>query len=577
MLKPISAFILVLTIAACSPVHRSGPVTRDAVTAAWTSGMTIELPVFKRIAAERPVFAEQPVVNDKGYNVLIDLAHDCSFASLWELPDRLNKSGYRAIGSHASVNSVLNPKGCSRVRILYDPAEKIYPFAWWPNAPFDVIITEQSNPKAQPYTDAEITAMVQFVRKGGGLLIQGDCAGQENVADWSLNKLASTFGGRFNGQETQVAGIKWARMDLEKTWTSAISSLPKEVLAVREFGKGKVIICGNLSAIRKSGKEPAERNALADHLLSGIMALLTEFQKPAGGTLMLPQAMEGGGAIYPELEEKFSNIVFYYAANQKSELLRTVKEDVPRAQDFVQQRLPSVPTAEPMYLILCAGDGGGWAVNIYKPKENGIISLDGLGVLSIFGHELAHTMYGPANGDGKIAGIAPIPDRGEAHAGWFQGKVNALFNPDLLKKTNRECNSMFAYDPKGNAMDLAICYENEAMNRRWGYGKDWIKTWYIWQKIDDRYGPSWYPKWKWVQHTRWKDDPEHHLTWDEMVEDMSIAVGEDLFPFFIKVGTTLNKRRLPQIGFQGKTLKLSVAPIEVTPAGVVRMEEVGMK
>lgn len=561
------------------------------VTEAWTKGKTLELATFKKLATVLPVFAEQPVKADKGYNVLIDMAHECSFATLWDLPERLNRWGYRAIGSHATVNTVLDPRGLSRVRILYDTVNKVYPFAWWPNTRYDVIITEQSTPMAQNYTDEEIAALVQFVRKGGGLLVQGNAtrrggaavspadkgaADPPDIAEWTLNKLAAAFGAGFTLQDTTISGIRWARLQTGDEWTSVETdkriSVPRDVLAIRKFGKGRVIVCGNLSAIRKNSKDSDDRKALADSLLSAVMTALTEFQNPVGGTLHLPQTMEGGGAIYPELEDNFSNIVFYYAANQKTELLKTVKDDVPRAQTFVQQRLPSAPTAEPMYLILCAGGGGGWAVNIYKPKENGIISLDGHGILSIFGHELAHTMFGPPNDEGRIAGIAPIPDRGEAHAGWFQGKVNALFKPDLLDKANRECNSMFAYDPKGNAMDLATCYENEAMNQKWGYGKDWIKTWYIWQKIDDRYGPSWYPKWKWVQHTRWKNDPEHHLTWDEMVEDMSIAVGEDLFPFFIKVGTTLNKKRLEQIEFQGQMISLRIAPIEVTPAGPVRME-----
>lgn len=608
----LSTLLLLLLLSGCQGknlrVSDSEKSMSGQVTAAWTEGKTLGPTTLKKLATLQPLFAEQPVKKDKGYNILIDMAHECSFTTLWDLPERLNKSGYRAIGSHATVNTVLDPEGFSRVRILYDPVNKIYPFAWWPNAKYDVIITEQSTPEAQDYTAAEIAAMVQFVQKGGGLLIQGNAirmggpmsppvlsAGGHNSppvqTEWSLNNLAKAFGGKFTDQDTTISGIRWAQLELSNEWTSPnprdlppISSLgrrgdefPRNVLAIRNFGRGRVVMCGNLSAIRKNSKDTKERTELADSLLSRMMAVLTEFQKPVGGNLYLPQTMEGGGAIYPELEDNFSNIVFYYAANQKQELLKTVKEDVPKAQAFIQQRLPSVPTAEPMYLILCAGGGGGWAVNIYKPKENGIISLDGQGILSIFGHELAHTMFGPANDDGRIAGIAPIPDRGEAHAGWFQGKVNALFRPDLLDKANRECNSMFAYDPKGNAMDLATCYENEAMNQKWGYGKDWIKTWYIWQKIDDRYGPSWYPKWKWVQHTRWKDDPEHHLTWDEMVEDMSIAVGEDLFPFFIRVGTTLNKKRLEQIEFLGKTIKLSIAPIEVTPAGHVRMEEVVLK
>ena len=596
-MKLLLSLATLLLLCSCQPRTAETPLTAGEITEAWTSGKTLKLSDFEKITAQ-PLFAEQKVTGDRGYNVLIDMAHDCSFTTLWDLPERLNKSGYRAIGSHATVNTVLDPKGSSRVRVLYDTVNKIFPFAWWPNAKYDVIITEQSTQMAQDYTDIEISAMVDFVRKGGGLLIQGNVIRKgvtPDVNQWTLNKLTAAFGGKFTDQDTTISGIRWAKMELGGEWmplagTGTVAKdlalapslgrrgieLPQSVVAMRKFGKGRVVMCGNLSAIRKGGKDTEERKAQADSLLSVMMTALTEFQKPVGGTLFLPQTMEGGGAIYPELEDNFSNIVFYYAANQKPELLNTVKNDVPKAQAFIQQRLPSTPTAEPMYLILCAGGGGGWAVNIYKPKENGIISLDGHGILSIFGHELAHTMFGPANDDGKIAGIAPIPDRGEAHAGWFQGKVNALFKADLLDKANRECNSMFAYDPKGNAMDLATCYENEAMHQKWGYGKDWIKTWYIWQKIDDHFGPSWYPKWKWVQHTRWKNDPEHHLSWDEMVEDMSIAVGEDLFPFFIKAGTTLNKKRLEQIEFQGKVIRLKVAPMDLTPAGPVRMEEIRM-
>ena len=59
-----------------------------------------------------------------------------------------------------------------------------------------------------------------------------------------------------------------------------------------------------------------------------------------------------------------------------------------------------------------------------------------------------------------------------------------------------------------------------------------------------------------------------------MIEDMSIAVGEDLFPFFIKLGTTLDKKRLEQIDYNGATIKLPVAPIEVTLAGAVRIEAI---
>jgi hypothetical protein len=71
------------------------------------------------------------------------------------------------------------------------------------------------------------------------------------------------------------------------------------------------------------------------------------------------------------------------------------------------------------------------------------------------------------------------------------------------------------------------------------------------------------------------ETPEHRLTWEEMVEDMSIAVGEDLFPFFIASGTSLDKDRLESIDFQGETIELPIAEISITPAGKVNIEDIG--
>ncbi|MFC2128939.1 hypothetical protein ACFLRR_03585, partial [Bacteroidota bacterium] len=545
-------------------------LSTDEIDEYWKTGKTLPVEV-----TEAYPLPPQDLENDNGINVLVDLAHDCSFATLWNLQERLNKMGFRTAGSHATINTVLDPEGFSRVRIPYDTINKIFPFAWWPNAEYNVIITEQNSLKSQEYTTEEIQALLNFVNNGGGLLIQGKPAAKVRK-QWSLNTLCSEFGCMFTTKTEEKDGYKFAVLDISEEWEiMKQSDNGLALIARRMFGKGRIMINGDLSSIKTGRKDSEEKIADINKTLNENISWLAGSQEPVGGEACLPQPMWGGGGIYPELEGNFSGIVFYYAANQKPELLKTVTEDVPIAQEYVQKWLPSKPTDEPMYLLLAAGGGGGWAVNAYKPKENGIISLDPYGILSIFAHELAHTMHGPVNNDGIVAGNAPIPNRGEAHAGWFQGKVNAIFKPEKKDEANRNCNSVFDYDPQGNQLDLATHYENKALNEKWGKGKDWTKTWYMWQKLDDRYGPTWYPRWKWVQHTRWKNDPEHKLSWDEMVEDMSIAVGEDLFPFITKLGTTLNKSRLESIEFLGEIINLSPAPIEVTRGGPVRLDEIG--
>ena len=49
---------------------------------------------------------EQRVRNDTGINVLVDLAHQASFFTMWSLPGELRNHGFRATGSQASLDSV---------------------------------------------------------------------------------------------------------------------------------------------------------------------------------------------------------------------------------------------------------------------------------------------------------------------------------------------------------------------------------------------------------------------------------------------------------------------------------------
>ncbi len=572
LLQIAGLFVMLWIFISCQPENKIEieKFTPEVITEYWTSGKTLPLEV-----AEKFPFDLQKIEEDNGYNILIDLAHQCRFKSLWGFAPRLNNLGYRALTSHAAIHTVLNPDGLSRARIMYDKENKIFPFAWIRNPGINVIITEQSDPNAQEYLPEEQETIVKFVEEGGGLIITGAPVGdKDKLKEWSLNRLLKQFGAEFTAETDNYHGTGYSVIIAEKNWEVIKEGENGKVIISRtKVGRGKVVAVGGPGIIHESrNAAEEEKNRIADFLGTSL-AWLTAAQKKAGGEPRLPSAFGGGGSIYPEIEKQFSNIVFFYAENQKEELLKTVREDIPECKKLIESLLPTRPTAEPMYLLLCAGSGGGWAVNAFRPKENGIISLNRLGIISIFAHELAHTMFGPVNDSGEVAGKAPIPDKGEAHAGWFQGKSNATFDPSLKSKPNRNCNDVFKFDPDLK-LDLKKYAEDKEYRKQFK-GRDWTKIWYLWQKLDDRYGPTWYPRWKWIQHTRWKDTPEHRLTWEEMVGDMSIAVGEDLFPFFNKTGTILKKKRLASIEFEGKVMKLEPAPIEPTPAGSVRLEAIG--
>lgn len=115
-----------------------------------------------------------------------------------------------------------------------------------------------------------------------------------------------------------------------------------------------------------------------------------------------------------------------------------------------------------MFLVLSAGSGGGWAVNSFFPKENGIISQDSASLISIYGHELAHTLAGPVNEKGQAAGDVPFGNQGEAHAGWFQGKVEALYNEELRQHANKKCEDFFR-SSEFDKLDLKDIQMTESM------------------------------------------------------------------------------------------------------------------
>jgi hypothetical protein len=532
----------------------------------WKSGATLPA----EIAAAYPIPALK-VPNDTGINVLVDVAHQCAFATMWGLPGQLHPLGFRSIVSHASLDTVLTPGKLSRVRLSVgkaDDGKNLRPFGWVPNPRFNVAVTFQSDPEAQLYLPAEREALLAFVRGGGGLVIVDNGLAhldKRRLERWADKSLATTFGvdikGFLAGKVAALPGPQW---EVVRPATKSSPGIYR-----RTEGKGRVVLLPALSLVEADKKTAPDEAKARKALLKDIVTWAAGGSAPVGGEARFSQAMGGGGGLYPELEERLKGVVVYYARNQKANLLNAVRKELPGIADKLYAWLPSPVPEEPMFIILAAGGGGGWAVNAFYPKETGVISLDEVGLFGIFGHELGHTMSGPRNAKGEVAGNWFDGNQGEAHAGWWQGKVLALYSQN---KSMRDCNDVFKFDKNAAVPDLAQASRDAAKSDK---GKVWKKLWWIWQKLDDRYGTTWYPRWRWVQYTRWQNDPQRRLTIEEMVEDMSIACGEDLFPFFKKIGTTLTRDRLGNIAFQGQTLTLPVAPLETTPAGNARHDPIG--
>jgi len=544
-----------------SPQKAVVPKTVEDIAQWWQTGRTLPMAV-----NDQYPLPEISVKNDTGINVLIDMAHKCDFFTLWNLPGPLNQRGIRTIGSHATIDSVLTPGNPCRVRIPVAP--KVNPFAWWPAPKFNVVLTEGA-PHYPGYMPEEQVALKAFVEQGGGLIVSGTrIKDVETGQAWSLNTMLAEYDACvLAGQET-YQGKKWPRLRVGRDWQVILkgdNGYP--IYAQRMKGKGRIALVASSALYRFDKKDRAEKDQKCT-FLADVVKWAAAGSTPVGGHIRFPVHMWGGGGIYPESETRIDGIVCFYSKNQIPELMDTLKQDFPAITKDIYAWLPSPKPEQPMYMILCSGSGGGWAVNAYLPKEASTISTSSNGIRSIFGHEQAHTMAGPCTAASHPFG----GNRGEEHAGWFQGKINAKYNGDT--GPNRKCHRVFskAYDGTQTAAETIF---QGANLEKWKEGHDRMMIWYVWQKFDDRYGPTWYPRWRWVQSQRWQHDPDKKLTWEESIEDMSIAVGEDLFPFFSKTGKQLNRKRFAEVVFLGKTLTLPVAPIEPTPPGDVCLDEIG--
>ena len=394
------------------------------------------------------------------------------------------------------------------------------------------------------------------------LIILADPVKAEQVDNWSLNRLLKSFDASYTKDYQNYKNRRHIGLALSEQWIPwemGSDSLP--IRAYREYGKGRIAVGTALDDFLSNGEAGS---AFVDQ----IMDWLCEKQVPVGGEPRLPQTMGGGGAIYPELESVINGMVTYYAPTVNHTLLECIKKEFFRINDTLLQWYPSRQTEEPMFLVLSAGSGGGWAVNSFFPKENGIISQDSASLISIYGHELAHTLAGPVNEKGQAAGDVPFGNQGEAHAGWFQGKVEALYNEELRQHANKKCGDFFR-SSEFDKLDLKRYTNDGEYAKQFSYGAGWYKLWYIWQRLDDTYGNTWYARWKHIQYTRWKNDPMRLLTWEEMIEDMSLATGHDLFPFFISLNTGLERREMGEVIYEGKKVKLSGAVIPIIEPGNV--------
>lgn len=503
----------------------------------------------------RAIVGPQDVPHDSGLNVLIDQAHETIFFNLWSMPPVLRQMGFRATTSHASLDTVLPPG--SRGRVLV-PSTGELRFARVDLRRFNVVVTFQQDRNAQDYTTEEVESLKAFVASGGGLVIIGGApwSARERMR-WPLNRLAKQFGASILGTHAVYQGNPVPDLEFSADWTPVKEADGNRPIAIRRtWGKGRIVLLSSVQIVAWSAAAPAhapDSVQMRGGFLADLIRWTAKGSRPDASDTCLPVH------LFPELEYQLGKLQVFYARNQNPEVVQALKEDVPQVKTWLSQWLGSSGTEETTCMTLVSGEGGGFATG----KSVMVAAISREGLLSVFAHELSHNVLGPANDDGGAwCGQWPALFS-EAHAGWFQRKTMAKLGYDCH---HDELLNVGMDDPAFAQIDLASCPEGAA---------EWRKLFWVLQKLDDRYGTTWYPRWLWVKNTRWRDDPTRVLSWDDVVQDMSIAVGEDLFPFFRRIGTSLRTERLSEAEFQGRKLSLPIARLEVDQVGPPRLEPAG--
>lgn len=182
------------------------------ITEAWHSGET--LPV------EREEIPPAPIAMsiDKGIMSLLIFRINVRSISCGDCRICYTRKDFVVYLSQASLGSVLDEKGVSRIRIPYDPERKIYPFAWYPNFRYNVIITFQNDPSAPVYTEQECLLLKDFVSEGGGLIILADPVKAEQVDNWSLNRLLKSFDASYTKDYQNYKNRRHIGLALSEQW-----------------------------------------------------------------------------------------------------------------------------------------------------------------------------------------------------------------------------------------------------------------------------------------------------------------------------------------------------------------------
>lgn len=442
----------------------------------------------------------------------------------------------------------------------------------------DVIITHQSWSDV-PYTRKQVNDLRRFVSKGGGLLLIGygpgyvDYAKSKNLSfdSWPINILARAFGFRFEPEAGKIPFVvqphslttgvgeltfqdETLRLGIAKVPNDAVvllgDSAGNPVLAAREFRKGRVAVLTEYRFIKTIDESTNEK--LFVNLFSWLGAnspnkakfthqrpqeIFPGIELHKGYDYELADKPEppnwngGPDFIWPEIQIKRGGITLQYSASMRE-----------RADYIIQQypvvyktifELFKVEPAQEMILEALPSPGSGYHWTKQKLVAIGALA-DDKAVLNIMSHEMVH------------AWGLPTP-RNFSH-GWtcftddyVSERLQLRTREQIAEGWNRRLSRVKEIDPNLNSLDIAQMTTDPSFQQILDTKVGWVL-----KELGRTYGLDFFPRLVrlYREHTKvpCDTDPCRALPLDDFIFYASLAAGEDLFPWFSSVGTTVRPR-----------------------------------
>lgn len=391
-----------------------------------------------------------------------------------------------------------------------------------------------------PYTQADIRLVTKFVKEeGGGLFLIGNYGVPKGERDFMLNRLTEALGIKFLGEKTkgklklsvnpivkddiEIEGRASGILQWKKTeqWIPLIvDENNKAVAAIREFGKGRVAVVHGSGLF---GDKPKEGEAINARWICPLLKWLSENKKIDPDKPLLGKPPEREKRVRG-LIVQFSSYLERYADEIVELYFRVAKE---------MEEIMGVPLAEGMNttLILLPTGGGGFSSGVALgigvwwggfPEER-------YPMIELIAHEATHSWVLPF----------PEPLWNEGIATYIGIEIGKRLGYVEEGERSRQgwAEACERLDPAYRSVDISQPEPPGLHDVYMG------KPMWIWDRLREKYGDGiiaryFRTKRKFIEEGKLKEYTAH-----DCVAVLSIAVGEDLFPWFQSLGINVSKEK----------------------------------